>query len=84
MEASDSTLAYDLTTKAEMFATAGVAEYGVLDVENRELHVFRDPQPLRTELGATAYQTHDTFGPNDSASPLAAPRAVIRVDDLLP
>lgn len=46
VEVSDSTLQYDLTTKAELYATAGIADYWVLDVTNRELHVFRDPQPL--------------------------------------
>lgn len=86
VEVADTTLAYDLTTKAELYATAGVADYWVLDVLNRQLHVLRNPQPLPlpTELVATAYQTHDVLGPNDSVSPLAAPASTIRVGDLLP
>ncbi|MCI0705571.1 MAG: Uma2 family endonuclease [Planctomycetia bacterium] len=84
VEVADTTLDYDTTTKAELYATANVPEYWVLDVVNRQLHVFRDPQPLPTTLGATAYQTHDTLGLNDTISPLAAPNAVIRVSDLLP
>ncbi len=83
VEVADTTLANDTTTKAELYATAGIADYWVLDVENRQLHVFRDPQHNAT-LEATAYQTHDTFGPNDSVSPLAAPGATIRVSELLP
>jgi Uma2 family endonuclease len=83
VEVSDTTLAYDTTTKAELYATAGIADYWVLDVENRQLHVFRDPQHNAT-LETTAYQVHDTFGPNDSVSPLAAPGATILVSDLLP
>jgi Uma2 family endonuclease len=86
VEVADSTLAYDTTTKAELYATAGVADYWVLDLTNRLLLVFRDPQPLAlpAALAATAYQTHLTLGPNDTVSPLAAPTAVIRVADLLP
>lgn len=86
VEVADTTLAKDTTTKAELYATANVPEYWVLDLNARQLHVFRDPQPLPlpTELSATAYQTHDTLGPNDTISPLAAPSAVIRVSDLLP
>ena len=83
IEVADTTLAFDTTTKAELYATAGIADYWVLDVTSRQLHVFRDPQHNAT-LEATAYQTHDTFGPNDSISPLAAPGATVRVGELLP
>jgi hypothetical protein len=84
VEVADTTLAFDTTTKAELYATAGVADYWVLGVENRQLHVFRDPQPLPAGLGATAYQTHLTLSPTDTVSPLAAPGASILVSDLLP
>jgi Uma2 family endonuclease len=86
VEVADATLFYDTTTKAELYATANVAEYWVLDVTNRELHVFRDPQPLPLPqgLGATAYKTHLTLGPTDRVSPLAAPAASVLVSDLLP
>ena len=86
VEVADSTLFYDTTTKAELYATAGVPEYWVLDLNGRTLHVFRDPQPLPLppELSATAYRTHDTFGPGETVSPLAAPAATVRVADLLP
>lgn len=83
VEVSDATLDYDLTTKAELYATAGVADYWVLDVNARVLHVFRDPQP-NASLNVTTYQTHDVLNPADSVSPLAAPGASIRVADLLP
>jgi Uma2 family endonuclease len=86
VEVSDSTLNDDLTTKAELYATAGVAEYWVLDLNGRQLHVFRDPAPLPlpTELAATASSTHSTLGPTDTVSPLAAPHTSITVSDLLP
>jgi Uma2 family endonuclease len=84
VEVSEATLFYDTTTKAELYATAGVPEYWVLDVDNRQLHVFRDPAALPATLGATAYQTHLTLAPTDHVSPLAAPHASIPVSDLLP
>jgi Uma2 family endonuclease len=84
VEVSDTTLNYDLTTKAELYATAGIADYWVLDVVNRELHIFRDPVPLPAGLGATAYRTHLALAPTDHLSPLAAPQASILVSDLLP
>ena len=83
VEVSDTTLAYDLTTKAELYATAGVADYWVLDLEQRQLVVFHDPQPLPKGLGATAYRTRLTFSPTDRVSPLAAPHASVLVSELL-
>jgi Uma2 family endonuclease len=84
VEVADATLVFDTTTKAELYATAGIVDYWVLDVENRQLHVFRDPQPLPAGLSATAYRTHFTLGPADSVSPLAAPNSSVCVGDLLP
>jgi Uma2 family endonuclease len=84
VEVADTTLDRDTTTKAEMYATAGVPDYCVIDLENRRLLVFRDPEALPAGLGATAYRTHLAFGPADSVAPLAAPSAAIKVADLLP
>jgi Uma2 family endonuclease len=84
VEVADSTLNYDKTTKAELYAVAGVTDYWVLDLNNRQLLVYRNPVARPVGLGAAAYKTHLTFGPGDSISPLAAPNATIRVADLLP
>jgi Uma2 family endonuclease len=83
IEVADTTLAHD-TTKAELYATAGVPEYWVIDLEHRQLIVFRDPQPLPEGLGATAYKTHLTFGPADRVAALFAPTAPVLVGELLP
>lgn len=84
VEVADTTLAADTTEKAEKYATAGIPDYWVLDLNGRRLLVFRDPVPLPAGLGATAYRTHLILGENDSVSPLAAPTAAVKVADLLP
>lgn len=84
VEVSDTTLATDMTEKAELYATAGVADYWVLDVVGRRLLVYRDPAPLSPNLAAVAYSTHLTLGPDDTVSPLAAPHSQVKVADLLP
>jgi Uma2 family endonuclease len=84
VEVADSSLAFDTTEKAEKYAAAGVPDYWVIDLVNRQLIVFRNPQPLPKELGATAYQSRTTHGPEETIAPLAAPQATIRVADLLP
>lgn len=84
IEVADTTLDTDITEKAELYTTAGIADYWVLDLEGNRLLVFRDPVPLPTGLGATAYRIRRTLTAADSISPLAAPSATIRVADLLP
>ena len=84
VEVAHTSLFTDTTTKAEWYATAGVPEYWVVDVENRRLLVYRDPEPLPTGLGATAYRPHAAYGPDDTAAPLHAPNSPVKVTDLLP
>lgn len=84
VEVADSSLFTDTTTKAEKYAAAKVPDYWVLDVENRQLIVFRDPAPLPAALGANAYRQRNTYGPDATVSPLAAPGHAVRVADLLP
>jgi Uma2 family endonuclease len=66
VEVAHSSLTFDLTTKAALYARAGIIEYWVLDVETRRLLVHRNPDSgrYRTIVG---YQEHE------SVAPLAAP-----------
>jgi Uma2 family endonuclease len=84
VEVSDTTLFYDTTTKAELYATAGILEYWVLDLDGKRLLVFRDPVQLAGGLGASAYQEHFSLGPTATIAPLAVPGATILISDLLP
>lgn len=66
VEISDTTLAFDLTRKAALYARAGIADYWVLDVNGRRLIVHRQPEAGRY-ASVTAYSEHE------AAAPLAAP-----------
>ena len=76
VEISDSTLGFDLTAKAELYARAVIIEYWVVDVNGRRLLVYRDPQ-------SGDYASQQVLGPTDSVAPLAAPAATVRVASLL-
>ncbi|MBC7808166.1 MAG: Uma2 family endonuclease [Akkermansiaceae bacterium] len=76
-EVGASSLAGDLSVKAGIYARQNLREYWVLDVDGRELHVFRAPQN-------GAYISHDTLAEGDTIFPLAAPNAAINIADLLP
>lgn len=43
IEVSDTSLDFDLNSKRRTYAKADIAEYWVLDVNSRELHVFLNP-----------------------------------------
>lgn len=84
VEVADSSLDLDTTTKAELYATAGVPDYWVIDLASRKLLLFRDPVELPAGLGATAYRTRKPLLPDDDVSPLANPAAIVKVRELLP
>jgi Uma2 family endonuclease len=81
VEVADTSFKYDTTTKLTLYSAGGIAEYWVLDVNARQLHVFRDPGPSADGAG---YAAHLVLGPTDTVAPLMAPAAAVRVSDLLP
>ncbi|NEP05220.1 MAG: Uma2 family endonuclease [Okeania sp. SIO2G4] len=44
IEIANTTLGYDLGEKKQAYAKAKILEYWVVDVENRQIYVFRHPQ----------------------------------------
>ena len=82
VEISEATLDYDLSTKAELYAQSGIADYWVIDLDARLLHVLRDPRPI--VAGGHRYYNVTIYKPADTVAPLAAPDMQIRVVDLLP
>ena len=77
VEVADSTLGFDLTTKARLYARAGIVEYWVLDVAGRRMLVHRDPREGR-------YLSVVEYGNKESVSPLAAPGSSLRISDAFP
>jgi Uma2 family endonuclease len=84
IEVSDTSLSYDTTQKLGLYAAAGIRDYWVLDINGRQLLVFRDPVTDPAAARGHRYATVQTFGPADSVAPLAVPTATLRVADLLP
>ena len=82
VEIADTSLDHDTTIKAKLYATAGIADYWVLDVINARLLVFRNPMPIAA--GGIAYRTHQSLISTDTIFPLGSPDYSVRVADLLP
>ena len=75
VEVSDSTIRFDLTVKAALYARAGIVEYWVLDVAGRRLIVHREPAPA-------GYRSIVAYSELETVAPLASPQHDLRVGDL--
>ena len=82
LEVSRATLAYDQGEKASLYAEAGIEDYWILNLRDRQLEVRREPALLAT--GRYGYRTLRLFTPGMEVSPLADPAIMIEVSELLP
>jgi Uma2 family endonuclease len=77
IEVADSSLTFDREIKAKAYGRSGIADYWVLNVNERQLHVFREP----TEDG---YQSEVILGESAIVSPLQFPNCNIAIQQMLP
>ncbi|WP_049802689.1 Uma2 family endonuclease [Gloeothece verrucosa] len=76
IEVADKTLKRDCQLKAKEYASAGIKDYWVLDVNNRQLYLFREP-------GQEGYSSQVILSENEEVSPLEFPELKFVVRDLL-
>ncbi|AFZ25335.1 hypothetical protein Cylst_3172 [Cylindrospermum stagnale PCC 7417] len=76
IEVADSSFKYDCDIKGKIYAQAGIRDYWVLDVNKRQLHVFREP----TQQG---YQSEVIFAEGGIVSPLQFPNITIAITQIL-
>jgi Uma2 family endonuclease len=84
VEVSESTLRYDQEDKGSLYAAAGLQDYWIVNLVDRQLEVYRNPIPAPAEPHGHVYDDVVFLGPSDVVTPLAAPHARIAVADLLP
>ena len=84
IEVAETSLTYDRTEKASLYAKAGIAEYWIVNLVDDQIEVYRDPVPDTAAPYGFRYATNSILTRNDTISPLAAPQAIISVTDLLP
>lgn len=77
VEVADSSLSFDRTMKAALYARAGIVEYWVLDILGRRLIVHREPHGGR-------YTSVVAYGEDESVAPLAAPASLLRIREVFP
>lgn len=74
LEVANTSLAFDRTTKAALYAAAGVADYWIVDLAGRSVEVCREPGPA-----GFANRARIATG---SVAPLAFPDLALDVADL--
>lgn len=84
IEVADTSVAYDRTRKAGIYARAGIPDYWIVNLQARRLEVYREPGPDPAAFLGFAYQQRTSYRLRDRVSPLALPDATIAVHDLFP
>lgn len=77
VEVSDSSVRYDREVKVPLYASAGIAEVWLLDLNATVLEIYRTPS-------ADGYKSIQRLKPGDTVSPLAFPDLTLEVAALLP
>lgn len=76
IEVADATLTRDCTHKAKLCAQADVPEYWVVDVNQRQVIIFRNPQGGR-------YQFETALNSTDQIAPTAFPDLTVQLKNIL-
>jgi Uma2 family endonuclease len=84
IEISDTCLRFDRTTKARLYASAGVPEYWIVDLINRRVEVRTEPAQHAGDGGQAGYARTRIFLADQEISPQCATGARIKFSDLLP
>lgn len=75
IEVSESTRDFDLGTKAQLYARAGIQDYWVLDITGRRMIVHRKPREGR-------YISVIVYAADERVASLAAPQTELLVSDI--
>ena len=76
IEVSDSSLAYDRTEKARIYAMNGIADYWIVNLVDNCVEVHRDPE-------GGSYRHVSSYRPDDRVSPLTNPAGSIEISAIL-
>ena len=77
LEIADSTLGYDRNTKGAAYTRAGIRQYIVLNVQEKTLEDYREPN-------ADGFQLKKTYHAGQNFNLVAFPEVFLKVSDFLP
>lgn len=77
VEVADSTLKQDCEVKDKLYGRSGITEYWVVDLQHRQLNIFRNPT-------ANGYRDRLILSEPNRFSPLAFPKIILALSEILP
>ena len=83
VEVADTTAAYDMGDKADMYAAAQVAEYWVVLAAEHAVAVLRRPVPNPASVTSFRYAERQDYQVGEAMTPLALSDRSVTVADLL-
>ncbi|MGZ3302296.1 MAG: Uma2 family endonuclease [Isosphaeraceae bacterium] len=83
VEVSDTTLIYDRGRKASLYAMRGVADYWIVNVNDDQLEIHRDPGADLAQPFGYGYASLTVHHRGEMVTPQAAPHLFFSVADLL-
>ena len=84
VEVAETSLKYDRTEKAGLYAKVGIADYWILNLVDRQLEVCREPEEDASQPHGFRFSLVTIHKSGGSVATLAANGLIINVDDLLP
>jgi Uma2 family endonuclease len=84
IEIAESSLEFDRHRKGSLYARGRIDDYWIVNVVERVLEVYRDPEPDASAVYGWRYATVAVLTPADVVSPLAVASIEIPVANLLP
>jgi Uma2 family endonuclease len=84
IEVAESSLAFDRSQKASLYARGGVEDYWIVNVVDGVLEVYRDPAPDPTAPYGWRYRSIETYARTAVVTPLTLPGVRVAVAALLP
>ncbi|MEM6436219.1 MAG: Uma2 family endonuclease, partial [Cyanobacteria bacterium P01_D01_bin.115] len=84
VEVADTSLRYDRKTKGSLYAKAGIVEYWILNLGDRQLEVYSEPETDAAADYGFSYRTKCIYQAGQSVAAIAGVDEAIAVVDLLP
>lgn len=83
VEIADTSLHYDRTDKQSLYAKAGIPEYWIVNLREKQLEVYREPAPDPTARFGYAYQQQQILTPRERVQLTAIPEVSLSVRRIL-
>jgi Uma2 family endonuclease len=83
IEVAESSLAHD-RRKADIYASRGVQDYWIVNLQNWQLEVYRTPAPCAESLTGMRYASRTVLTTQQTIAPLTLPLPAVQVSRLFP